>query len=49
MGARSVPVPVSSDAAEFELLDPRSTRVGAGVAVPPAGQHFRVVGPELFR
>lgn len=31
------------------ILDPRSTRVGVGVAVPPAGQHFRVVGTELFR
>lgn len=31
------------------ILDPSATRVGIGVAVPPAGQHFRVVGTELFR
>jgi uncharacterized protein YkwD len=31
------------------ILDPKATRVGVGVAVPPAGQHFRVVGTELFR
>lgn len=31
------------------ILDPRSTRVGVGVAVPPADQYFRVVGTELFR
>jgi uncharacterized protein YkwD len=31
------------------ILDPESTRVGVGVAVPPADQHFRVVGTELFR
>jgi len=31
------------------ILDRQSTRVGVGVAVPPAGQHYRVVGTELFR
>jgi uncharacterized protein YkwD len=31
------------------ILDRRATRVGVGVAVPPAGQHYRVVGTELFR
>jgi uncharacterized protein YkwD len=31
------------------ILDPQSTRVGVGVAVPAAGQHYRVVGTELFR
>ena len=31
------------------ILDPHSTRVGVGVAVPPTGQHYRVVGTELFR
>ena len=31
------------------ILDPKSTRVGVGVAVHPAGQHYRVVGTELFR
>jgi len=31
------------------ILDRHATRVGVGVAVPPAGQHYRVVGTELFR
>lgn len=31
------------------ILDPKVTRVGVGVAVPPAGQRYRVVGTELFR
>jgi uncharacterized protein YkwD len=31
------------------ILDRKVTRVGVGVAVPPAGQHYRVVGTELFR
>jgi uncharacterized protein YkwD len=31
------------------ILDPKVTRVGVGVAVPLAGQHYRVVGTELFR
>jgi hypothetical protein len=31
------------------ILDLKATRVGVGVAVPLAGQHFRVVGTELFR
>lgn len=31
------------------ILDPKVMRVGVGVAVPLAGQHFRVVGTELFR
>jgi uncharacterized protein YkwD len=31
------------------ILDRKATRVGVGVAVPLAGQHYRVVGTELFR
>jgi len=31
------------------ILDRKSTRVGVGVAVPAEGQHYRVVGTELFR
>jgi uncharacterized protein YkwD len=31
------------------ILDRQVTRVGVGVAVPAAGQHYRVVGTELFR
>lgn len=31
------------------ILDPQSRRVGVGVAVPPAGQRYRVVATELFR
>jgi uncharacterized protein YkwD len=31
------------------ILDPKVSRVGVGVAVPPEGQHYRVVGTELFR
>jgi uncharacterized protein YkwD len=31
------------------ILDPNVTRVGVGIAVPPAGQRYRVVGTELFR
>jgi uncharacterized protein YkwD len=31
------------------ILDRQVTRVGVGVAVPPAGQHYRVVATELFR
>jgi uncharacterized protein YkwD len=31
------------------ILDPHVTRVGVGVAVPQPGEHYRVVGTELFR
>jgi uncharacterized protein YkwD len=31
------------------ILDRQATRVGVGAAVPVAGQHYRVVGTELFR
>jgi uncharacterized protein YkwD len=31
------------------ILDRKATRVGVGIAVPLAGQHYRVVGTELFR
>jgi uncharacterized protein YkwD len=31
------------------ILDRQVTRVGVGVAVPPAGEHYRVVATELFR
>jgi uncharacterized protein YkwD len=40
---------MSSPGHRSAILDRQVTRVGVGVAVPPAGEHYRVVGTELFR